>query len=124
MRVLCCSGPERSTAGRHEGFVRLPTPIEIFDLVRRRVAGQIPETSLADIPDSVRRAGREVDRRVGPQDLVFPPRSHLAATFEDVIHRLDGARSEERRPPSGSDVDHGDADLAGADVVPAPDLIR
>src|SRR5207245_5863233 len=124
MRVLCCSGPERSTAGHHEAFVPLPTPIEIFDLIRRRVAGHIPETSLADIPDSVRRAGREVDRRVGPQDLVFPPRRHLAAALEDVVHRLDRAVLVDRRAPSGADVDHGDEELPRPDVVRADDLIR
>src|SRR5439155_76064 len=52
------SAPGPSTAGHHEVFVRLPTPIEVFDLVRRRVTRQIPKTSLADVSDPVRRTGR------------------------------------------------------------------
>src|SRR2546422_11417949 len=122
MRVLCSTGPARSAAGHHEAFVPLPTPIEIFDLIRRRVSRQIPETSLADIPDSVRRAGREVDRCVVAWDLVFPPRGHLAAALEDVVHRLDRAVLMDRRAPSGANVDHGDEELPGSDVVWGDDL--
>src|SRR6266571_2528087 len=131
--VICGSGRlklrvlapcrRRSAARHHEALVLAPALVQLLDLVRRRVAREVPQAGAADVPDPVRAAGGEVHGRVGTEDLRLAAGGHLAAALDDEVHRLDRAVLVDRRAAARADVDEGDHELPRADRARADQLV-
>src|SRR2546425_5679746 len=100
-----------------------PALVQLLDLVRRRVAREVPQARAADVSNPVRAAGGKVHRRVGTEDFRLAAGGDLPTALDNEVHRLDRAVLVDRRAPARADVDEGDHELPRADRARADQLV-
>lgn len=100
----------------------LPRLVELLDFVGRGVTRHVSKPLPTDVPDPMRAARREVHGRVGSEDAFLLPGSDLAASLEDVVHRLHGPMLVDRRAAARPHVHKGDHELPRAYALRTDEL--
>src|SRR2546427_2627882 len=76
-----------------------PALVQLLDLVRRRVAREVPQARAADVSNPVRAAGGKVHLRVGPGDFRLAAGGDLPTGLDAEAQRPHPAALLDRRAP-------------------------